>query len=209
MRIVSKFRDYYDIGLGLGYDSHLDYIRTPREMKFDEEGRPEDKSTKEFFKKLNFRSHYNGSVYLEYRIIGFCGVFYPLVIATKRRNMLPAETKYCYSLEELASVIEITRWSRYKEFFDTVGALKNDELFITNYSPIVVVELGNKATWNGALKPYSFFRVVDAYQTFQRIEMFLGNMAAPEKPMPKQTDIEKVKSHGFDPKMGFRKGRGE
>lgn len=207
MRIVSKFHDFYDIGLGLGYDSHVDYIRTPREIKFDEAGRLEDKSTKEFFsnKFKYFHTSWSVSTHLEYVIIGFCGVFYPLVIATKAGT-----PKYCYSLEELSEVIEISRWSGYKEFFDTVKALKNDELFITNYSPIVVVELNGlktKATWNALLRPYLFVRVVDPYQAFQKIEMFLGNMAAPEKPMPKQTDIEKVKSHGFDPKMGFRKGK--
>lgn len=202
MRIVSKFHDYYDIGLGLGYDSHVDYIRTPREIVFKETDIPEDRSTKEFFKKLNFSSHWDKSIFLRYVVIGFCGIFYPLVIAEKS-----SKQKYCYSLEELASIIEITRRSRYKEFFDTVKALRNDELFITNHSPIVVVELGTKAVWNEFLRPYFFVRIIDPYQAFQKIEMFLGNMATPQKPIPKQTDIEKVKSHGFDHKMGFRKGK--
>lgn len=200
MRIVSKFHDYYDIGLGLGYDSHVDYIRTPREVLFKDGASPE----KEFFGKLNFHRHaWHNSVSLEYVIIGFCGEFYPLVIAKSSYD----QKRYCYSSEELASVIEISRWSRYKEFYETVKTLKNDELFIANHSPIVIVELGAKATWNGLLRPYGFMRIIDPWQAFQKIEMFLGNMAAPQKPMPKQSDIEKVKSHGFDPKMGFRKGK--
>ena len=199
MRVVSKFRDFYDIGLGLGYDSHVDYIRTPREVIFKDGASPE----KEFFGKLKYYNSYSHyPVFIEYVIIGFCGEFYPLVIVTKN-----SQKTYCYSLEELASVIEISRWSRHKEFYETVKSLKNDQLFIDNYSPIVVVELGAKATWNGFLKPYQFMRIIDPYQAFQKIEMFLGNMAAPEKPIPKQSDIEKVKSHGFDPKMGFRKGK--
>lgn len=32
MRIVSKFHDYYDIGMGLAFDDSIDYIRTPREI---------------------------------------------------------------------------------------------------------------------------------------------------------------------------------
>lgn len=199
MRIVSKFHDYYDIGLGLGYDSHVDYIRTPREVLFKDGASPE----KEFFGKLKHFPHSQHNVFLEYEIIGFCGEFYPLVIAKSFYD----QKRYCYSLEELASVIEIYRWSRYREFYETVKTLKNDELFIANHSPIVIVELGAKATWNGFLKPYGFMRIIDPWQAFQKIEMFLGNMAAPEKPIPKQSDIEKVKSHGFDPKMGFRKGK--
>lgn len=197
MRILSKFHDYYDIGLGLGYDSHVDYIRTPREVIFKDGASPE----KEFFGKLRFRSYYHYSTHLEYIVIGFCGEFYPLVIATE-----DSKKTYCYSLEELSAVIEIQRWSGNKEFYETVKSLKNDQLFIDNYSPIVIVD-GAKATWNGFLKPYQFMRIIDPYQAFQKIEMFLGNMAAPEKPIPKRSDIEKVKSHGFDPKMGFRRGK--
>lgn len=203
MRIVSKFHDYYDIGLGLGYDSHVGYIRTPREVLFKDGASPE----KEFFGKLNHSDHSQRiNVFLEYVIIGFCGRFYPLVVATKSYD----RKTYCYSLEELLVVIDNPgKWMEksYRDFFDTVKALKNDELFIANHSPIVIVELGDKATWNGFLKPYQFMRIIDPWQAFQKIEMFLGNMAAPEKPIPKRSDIEKVKSHGFDPKMGFRKGK--
>lgn len=201
MRVVSKFRDYYDIGLGLGYDSHVDYIRTPREVIFKDGASPE----KEFFENLNFRQYWRSSALIEYMVIGFCGEFYPLLIVTNN-----SQKHYCYSLEELLLVIDNPgKWMLvdYRKFFETIRALKNDQLFIDNYSPIVIVELGAKATWNGFLKPYQFMRIIDPYQAFQKIEMFLGNMAAPEKPIPKQSDIEKVKSHGFDPKMGFRKGK--
>ena len=197
MRIVSKIRDYYDIGLGLGYDSHVDYIRTPREIIFKNGASPE----KEFFGKLKFYNRYDQHVFIEFVIIGFCGQFYPLVIATSK-----SKKTYCYSLEELGAIVKIDRWSRYEKFYEDVKALKNDELFIANHSPIVIVDVA-KATWNAFLKPYEFVRIIDPYQAFQKIEMFLGNMAAPEKPIPKQSDIEKVKSHGFDPKMGFRKGK--
>lgn len=200
MRILSKFYDFYDIALGLGYDSHVDYIRTPREVIFKDGASPE----KEFFSKIRLRTYDHSYVLrLEYIIIGFCGQFYPLIIATKNYQ----EKIYCYSLEELSSIIDTSsRWSGYKNFYENVRALKNDDLFIANHSPIVIVD-GAKATWNAFLKPYGFMRIIDPYQAFQKIEMFLGNMAAPEKPIPKQSDIEKVKSHGFDPKMGFRKGK--
>lgn len=197
MRVVSKFRDFYDIGLGLGYDSHVDYIRTPREVIFKDGASPE----KEFFGKLKFYNRYDQHVFIEFVIIGFCGQFYPLVIATSK-----SKKTYCYSLEELGAIVKIDRWSSYEKFYEDVKALKNDELFIANHSPIVIVDVA-KATWNAFLKPYEFVRIIDPYQAFQKIEMFLGNMAAPEKPIPKQSDIEKVKSHGFDPKMGFRKGK--
>ncbi len=202
MRIVSRFHDYYDIGLNLGYDSHVDFIRTKREVELTE-----DKALREVFKGIiPLARNWTSGICLEYVVIGFCGAFYPLVIA----NKFGKDPLYCYSLEELAQVIEITRWGKYKEFYETVKSLKSDELFIANQAPIVIVELTgaqSKATWNGFLKPYNFVRIIDPFQAFQRIEMFLGNMAAPEKPIPARTDVEKLQSHGFDKKISFRKGK--
>lgn len=202
MRIVSKFHDFYDLGLKLGYDSHVDYIRTKREVELTE-----DRALREVFKGIiPLARSWTSGVYLEYVVIGFCGAFYPLIVV-KRYGQEPV---YSYSLEELAQVIEITRWSKYKEFYDTVKSLKSDELFIANQAPIVIVELNgdkSKATWNGFLKPYNFVRIVDPFQAFQKIEMFLGNMAAPEKPIPPRTDLERLQSHGFDKKVSFRKGK--
>jgi hypothetical protein len=208
VRIVSNFKDYYDIGLGLGYDSHVDYIRTPREIDFSEELAPIDRVTRDFFRKEVKRSCYSYSsaqFSIGYVVIGFCGAFYPLVILSK----WGAEPKFCYSYEELCSIIDDSRYKHYKTFFDTVKSLKNEELFRSNRAPILIVVYGNKtkATWNGLLRQYNFARIIDPYQAFQKIDMFLSNLAAPEKPIPPRTDLEKLQSHGFDKKVSFRKGK--
>lgn len=207
MRIVSKFHDYYDIGLKLGYDSYVDYIRTPREIDFSESLAPEDRNTRDYFRQniLTPHQYLNAKYNYEFVVIGFCGAFYPLVIL----NKWGAEPKFCYSYEEFCSIIDDSRYKHYKSFFDTVKSLKNEELFLSNRAPIIIVEYGvkTKATWNGLLRRYNFARIIDPYQAFQKIDMFLSNLAAPEKPLPPRTDLEKLQSHGFDKKISFRKGK--
>lgn len=203
MRIVSRFHDYYDIGLNLGYDSHVDFIRTPREIDFSKDLSLEDRATRDFFRGLKLPWRHSSGFGMEYIVIGFCGTFYPLII----KHRYGAPSKYCYSFEELSSIMKIDRYNSYKGFYETVKSLKNDELFLTNRSPIIIVTHGAKAVWNGLLRNYQFARIVDPYQAFQRIEMFLGNLAAPEKPIPPRTDVEKLQSHGFDKKISFRKGK--
>lgn len=59
-------------------------------------------------------------------------------------------------------------------------------------------------TYNAALKKVNFFKVFDAYQTFQEIAMWLSNQAIPLKEMPKISDETMSEIKGFD-KFSFRK----
>jgi hypothetical protein len=60
-------------------------------------------------------------------------------------------------------------------------------------------------TYNDCLKDVEFYRVFDPYSAYQEIEMFLNNLAIPQKDMPKIPDRENILSHGFDDKLSFRK----
>lgn len=59
-------------------------------------------------------------------------------------------------------------------------------------------------TYNATLSTVEFIRVIDPYTAFQEIQMFLGNMAQPEKPIPKISDEVMAEIKGFD-KFSFRK----
>ena len=67
MRIISKFRDYYDIGQGVGFDDTIMYLRKTKILNGEEE------LAKERFKHLR-----SGEL-----LLGFCGKIYPLVILRK------------------------------------------------------------------------------------------------------------------------------
>jgi hypothetical protein len=59
---------------------------------------------------------------------------------------------------------------------------------------------------NPQLKQFEFYRLLSDYEVFQELEMYLGNiLVGPTMEAQPLADIEKVRSHGFDEKMSFRK----
>jgi len=222
MRIISKFDDYYDIGMGLGHDSSLIYLRESMEINFKSLDLTEqEKETKKLFKKFPAcpLSHSMG-----YEIIGFCGKFYPVIIFPQGINKLKYPLELCFSLGEVDVVLanrlsskdfkgwmdisySYSRRKKLDQFFKECESIRDINTFIINRCPIVALNSGKGAIWNPRLRDYNFARVVGPYEAFQEIEMFIGNLAIPEKPVPPRTDIEKIESHGFDKKISFRKGK--
>tara|TARA_B100000745_G_scaffold300550_2_gene255184 strand:+ start:677 stop:1420 length:744 start_codon:yes stop_codon:yes gene_type:complete len=66
---------------------------------------------------------------------------------------------------------------------------------------------GSDFILNPCLKDIGFQNIMDPYAAFQEISMYLAALQNPEdKDLdPAATDLEKIKSHGMDPKYGFRK----
>jgi hypothetical protein len=58
--------------------------------------------------------------------------------------------------------------------------------------------------WDQTLGQYDVFRIMDAYTAYQEATMFMGNLAAPEKPIPQMSDEDMVGIKGFD-RFSFRK----
>lgn len=213
MRIVSPFKDYYDIGMGLGYDNSLDYIRTEKEVFLErissKEESLEDRATRKLLRDLPLVPTYFNTLSARTRVIGFCGKFYPVAI-------FPGEV-HCYSIEEADGCMKgyAARGDRnsLSKMFDRFRKYENIDVFIANKSPIVFLmdsqrKDGNWISvvrWNARLRDYQFYKVMDPYTAYQAIEMFFGNLASPEKPIPPRTDKEKIESHGMDNKLSFRK----
>ena len=63
---------------------------------------------------------------------------------------------------------------------------------------------GQKIVWNGSLREFDFMRIKDPYTAYQEITMFMGNMAFPNKPIPKMKDEDMAEIKGFN-KYSFRK----
>lgn len=232
MRIISKFNDYYDIGMGLGHDPSLIYVRECMEIDFKLPDTDEQiAETRKLFKRFPTLT-LTRNVAVRYEIIGFCGKFYPVIIFPEGSNSLKYPQELCYSTEEVDSVLlkrlspkEFQMWTnpsypnyrsyrlgyynrkKLEEFFKECKAVEDLNPFIVNRSPIVALNSGNGAIWNPRLRDYNFARIISPYEAFQEIEMFIGNLAVPEKPIPPRTDIEKLQSHGFDKKESFRKGK--
>lgn len=59
---------------------------------------------------------------------------------------------------------------------------------------------------NPPLRAFQFFKQMDQYTCWQEISMWIGGvMPGRQSPMVEIGDDSKIKKHGFDPVMGFRK----
>ena len=222
MRIISSFHDFYDGVQASGQDHSLLYLRQPREEKLRETPFP-------FTTTLR---HWGSDIVAGCNMIGFCGRVVPVLRVQNPREgtMLPM---LCYSLADVDAFVEThfkkavveryyaakrhtywrERW-RYtthrtlEEFFSECAAQqgKYEHLFRENRCPVFVYREGceHTITYNGCLKDLEFYRCVDPYTAFQEIQMFLGGMAFPNKPIPKIDDKIMAEAKGFD-KFSFRK----
>ena len=230
MRIISKFHDYYDAVMKSGQDRSLLYLRKKEEIELKDvkkEGRlPE-------FPHLRAAGQYAGygfnSVRATAYLIGFCGKIYPVVyLTTGHYDGSKLIETYCYKIEEVDEFIATNykkrevdgyqgkdRWNRdwpygkrriyFQEFFDEVKDKqgKYTEFFLKWAVPIFILT-ENKLILNGSLKDYEFFRLFNPYSAFQELQMYLGGLANPEKPIPHVSDKDLLEGKGFN-KWSFRK----
>jgi len=206
MRIKSRFRDYYDCMQAYGTDDML-YIRDTKDI---------------ILKNWHMPS------YTEY--IGVCGKIYPLFIIDSPDYL---NQRKCWTIEDCdkASVYfnkankkkywdEIKKyyvysWNRKSllEQFDSTKNRLNEaygKLFDEYKVPIFrVYRHGFNDTTlqlNPCLRPLEIVRILPPYQIWQELLMWIGNLARPEKPIPKIDDRTMAEVKGFDG-YSFRKPR--
>lgn len=222
MRIISSFKDYYDVGQQYGAfaDDGLEYIREPR------------LDTKVKFRPLFTRYTGTGDYKVTSIVIGFCGKLY---------RALMINDDICYTIAQVDSLVEkiakkweVTAYKRavgergrllyfirrrhVKQFFEpTKGKLIDKEpayverLARTRRCPVFVYSaVGDSqgdTTFNCRLGAVEFFRIKDPYTAYQEIQMFMANLAFPNKPIPKVSDADMLEAKGFDNKFSFRKDK--
>jgi hypothetical protein len=221
MRIISSFHDYYDVGQSLGQDQSLIYIREEKEIENAGQQLP----------CLTFRRNY---IDIAPFIIGFCGKIYPVLqTKIWETNYIPtslcftledvdayihqhckkkaveiyhSKPEKCYkyrqnmpsrtSFEKYFAHYEVEK-EKHKTFFEKYGV------------PVFVVQVvwphdQCHLTLNACLRRYEFFRVLDPYTAFQELQMYMGNIAQPDRSIPKVSDRDLATAKGFD-KWSFRK----
>ncbi len=242
MRIISKFKDYYDCIQGMGQDQTLVYLRNKKELEYKEQ--PHLPSVHLYYKYK--------TIYIRSHTVGFCGRLYPILQMkfcddSKDFALEPKASKIglttCFNIDDVDDFMKANakedQLERYfskkgeygRFFFSRTPFLKSfnefdkhkdayKSLFEEYRSPIFIQsssnnvtanrntklgwELLNKFCINGNLKEVEFYKIFDPYQAFQEISMFLGNMASPEKEIPKLDDVVMAEIKGFD-KWSFRK----
>ena len=228
MRIISKQKDYYDSCMIHGMDLNLVYVRDTEETHI------ENKNIGSNSDKTKFDKFHNG-VFFNRRVlecahplkearqgeIAFCGKIYPYV---------SCDTDFFYTFDDFKKHFDYLGDHKYKKtypkylsyvkrYFEKNSVWEDESLFIEYHTPIFTVE--KYEYWssevdrivyptifikNPILKKYQFYKVLDAFSTFQEIQMFLGNQLCDttEAEMPVGGDIIVAQSKGYD-KWSFRK----
>lgn len=226
MKIISKFKDYYD---GCGYSTSAEtglYVRKTEEIPMRYVG-----NSYWIYDRKNCSHDFVPIV------IGFCGTLHYAV--QYKHNVI-------YSYQELIDVeneLQLTGNGRYFRGFFTVDFKKywfngdvesiislngkyfsqmyNNvdrniaQLFYTHRTPVFMItparikqKESHTLILNPCLKDLNFYKKVDAVTTYQEIEMFLNNqLVKPDAPYIKPIpDAIKAESKGFD-KFSFRKDK--
>lgn len=237
MRIISKFKDYYDSALAYGQDDSTGYMRQTRVIV--REDLVPQRDLNDAFRQLGVSlpslrcRQPEGWVWREgpdMGVLAFCGRAYPFYALTLgkggsqiNRDAVSEKTIFSWDKAFEDHVWQPPAYVRDEgDWREALAASAKADLTAWNLehrSPAVVLmprgHVGDRAGpefgWpriivDPCLADFGFQKAVDPFAAFQEISMFLGGvLASTNEPPSPQTDREKVASHGFDPKYGFRK----
>lgn len=229
MKIISKYRDYYDSCASRhGVDNELLFVRHEREIESEKE---QDRwSELRNFPSSCFIGTYRGNeLALSDFVIGFCGKLYRGIFSSERsKNSLEYKSKYWYDFNSINDYI-LSRYkfkenplekknyhnsTSFKMFMELPRESKSfrdrciaEQITIISRFREPRLLSGKNATVlvNHSLDDVQFWRIFTPYMAYQEISMWVGGaLNQPERPMIKVSDEIKIHKHGFN-KYSFRK----
>ena len=221
MKIISKFADYYDVGLAYGIDENIRFERVTKIIYEDDEDSIDDSITLEFKKKSQ-----NYTLIIQEGFISFCGEFYPFAKATvylvTKQNKKPVyekkSTLLSYKKEEIVdfiereytSIEEIEKEQKYSYMLNH----SLDSIFYRNSSSALVssgeapyyVDIYEGLPYQERfvmyelpiLSKYHFWDVVPPMEAFQKLSIFLGAVNSKDNNMVEIEDRYLAEGKGFD-----------
>lgn len=219
MRIISKFHDYYDLGMQYGQDNTIVWVRNTEEIKVKDL----DRDTFHKLPKLSFHtnykiktSRYECAVELVY--LAFCGKWQRLYIGTVTKHYYPykAQTLCSENIETLRDRFirlvdeELKRdgdkySGRYNKHSEKHIEQSAHEIHRHFNSPVILYSNG-LVIKNPNLKSIGYNQIKDPYTVYQNISMYMsGVLGQPANPTVTLSDKSKVLKHGFDAKWSFRR----
>lgn len=216
MKIVSKFKDYYDSGQAFGQDPKRVYLRETR------------------IETLKLDNYYHRGLH----VIGFCGQLYPFInkIECVNKYKKNRNAKYytlydndmfnisfdnikdeCIRVKFDEKIDLSDSGKRYwfsktiKQEFETLqDSSQLNDLFVKYKTPIFHYNALRKENIiiNPNLKDLAFFKVKDTIQAYQEIEQFISNELANETHIDVPVGNDEVigTSKGFD-RYSFRNAK--
>jgi len=229
--IRSKFKDYYDIGLGLGQDKSIVYNRSYQKIELPPKHIKVNASSPE---RLD---HLPCSNYLSYhfQVLSFCGKLYPVVRCPKKRyegdmqydSYFPIEIweHSMYSQEDYVASVNRQGKNqkfhrsrkhygisqlfdlRYLDYFFNPDSWNLDEYHRKYDAPIV---LASRKTLeiNPNLSDLRFQTQLDPYTAWQMIAMYIsGVLGNTESDIVGVDDAHLMRAKGFD-ERSFKRSKG-
>ncbi len=202
MKIISKFKDYYDGGAVYGVDTERIYVRTTKVIK-------EHKLSKS----------------RDFEVIGFCG---ELFLFKDYRNSFNQDKRYIlwneealnYEFVSTSSTLigeilkgkkrKVSKW--LKESYDKLKSSKELlALFLKYRTPVFFLgydDYEHVLIINPKLKDYNFAKNYGTVETFQKIEQFISNELVEDKQGDTPVGGNEVlgRSKGFD-EYSFRNAK--
>lgn len=163
-----------------------------------------------------------------YFIVGFCGKLYvgwKFYREVKNINYPFSKeliTEITYDFDFIKTILKIEGYGgnledevNYVKTYDAMQLFRDLKapvfIYDTDFDRTALYEKygyknNEKFFINPLLKDYEFYKVFDAFQTFQEIMMFMGGVLGKgEKEIVEVQDKYKITQHGFDYKWSFRK----
>lgn len=206
MRIISKFKDYYDCGMSYGFDKDFHYVRNTEIIPC-----AKDVFSYRLICPPNMMTTDCDSAGLG--IIGFCGEYFPLVCHFDSSGTGPRMITYKAEVIEKYNI----RYNKFRMAWLRKESPLFRELprlldgFFSRKCPIFQIGRhwcdGCRVYLNPNLSLLEFQKVYPPFQAYQKIRVFLGGFAEPEKPLPKISNNDMIEAKGFDLKSSFRKSK--
>ena len=225
MKIISKFKDYYDNMRCYSMCSDdFTYIRNTDDHLIGKEIIPQTLDL-EIFK----RDHK-----IKFLLIGFCGKIYPIFKVEISENYTAKKYKIFFDFEKAIEFCidkkylnrqiknnQIKSW-RYggKKNHNVEGIIKYyknkydkdynklNQYFEEYNTPVFILQRNYRETLisiNPRLKDFEFYKIFEGHQAYQEIEMYIGNiLLKPDDPDQITDDKILAQNHGFD-KWSFKK----
>lgn len=228
MRIQSNFKDYYDVGMKFGQDQTLVYKRYVHKIEIGQFWLPSYTYQSYYDKlKINLSSNIIG-------FAGNTFCFVKMLFTPKNKTFSSTEerynTKFLYSLEDLDKQVDKLfpddlKYEYYNNKYIINNKLsrikfekfykKKDEQhpnFEKYNCPIFYYEIEGLfepkyyLVTNGPIGQFDMVKILDPYQAYQQLAMYLGNIAEPRKLIPQLDDKTMCEIKGFN-KYSFRKDK--
>lgn len=227
MRIMSKFQDYYDCGVAYGIDKKILYKRKTKSFCVDFDSRNPRLESIEF-RSVRAKQHPTKNPEdmrnFDYTPVGlsFCGKLYMGLEIVERIDLPPTSTNfheyvttYIWNMDDVENhefIDEVGYYYWYDKPKFTYFNILDDEEMNMKYDSPVVLERYVRSNYepnvfvNPSLKELGFSRVVDPYQAFQEISMYIsGPLAHRETDDLEMSGKQKMQNKGMDEVYGFRK----